>query len=66
MLPLWIEFFEDLKVVRGRSKNTISAYRRDLLLYEDFKKTNKPIGEYYNYLHKKNSPIGLKQEQYQV
>jgi integrase/recombinase XerD len=53
MLPLWIEFFEDLELVRGRSKNTVSAYRRDLLLYEDFKATGKSIGEYYNFLNQK-------------
>lgn len=50
---MWIEFFEDLELVRGRSKNTISAYRRDLLLYEDFKKLSKPVSEYYKFLQKK-------------
>ncbi len=39
MLPMWIEFFEDLEFVRGRSKNTVLSYRRDLELYEDFKKS---------------------------
>lgn len=53
MLKMWVEFFEDLELVRGRSKNTISAYRRDLHLYEDFKKLSRPIGEYYNFLQKK-------------
>ena len=53
MLKMWVEFFEDLELVRGRSKNTISAYRRDLLLYEDFKKLSRPIAEYYNFLQKK-------------
>jgi len=53
MLPMWIEFFEDLEMVRGRSKNTISAYRRDLLLYEDFKKLSRPVTEYYSFLNKK-------------
>lgn len=32
-LPLWIEFFEDLQHVRGRSLNTVMAYRRDLELW---------------------------------
>jgi len=53
MLPMWVEFFEDLELVRGRSKNTISAYRRDLLLYESFKKLSKPLSEYYKFLQKK-------------
>ncbi|MGH1469283.1 MAG: tyrosine-type recombinase/integrase [Bdellovibrionales bacterium] len=52
MLNLWVEFFEDLELVRGRSRNTISAYRRDLLLYEEFKNTSRPIAEYYNFLQK--------------
>lgn len=53
MLNLWVEFFEDLELVRGRSLNTISAYRRDLLLYEEFKKAEKPITDYYNFLNKR-------------
>ncbi len=52
MLKLWVEFFEDLELVRGRSRNTVSAYRRDLLLYEKFKNTLKPITGYYNFLQK--------------
>jgi integrase/recombinase XerD len=32
-LPLWVEFFEDLQHVRGRSLNTVMAYRRDLELW---------------------------------
>ncbi len=51
MLEMWVEFFEDLEFVRGRSKNTVSAYRRDLLLYEEFKKTKKSIGSYYSFLN---------------
>lgn len=36
-LPLWVEFFEDLKLVRGRSGNTIQAYRRDLELWAQYR-----------------------------
>lgn len=36
-LPLWIDFFDDLQHVRGRSQNTIMAYRRDLELFDQFK-----------------------------
>lgn len=53
MLPLWIEFFDDLENVRGRSQNTVSAYRRDLLLYEEFKESKKSISQYYNFLNEK-------------
>ena len=46
-LPLWIEFFDDLQHVRGRSLNTIMAYRRDLELFVEFKKTEKPLSGFY-------------------
>jgi integrase/recombinase XerD len=36
-LTLWVEFFEELQHVRGRSLNTVMAYRRDLELYDQFK-----------------------------
>ena len=52
MLNLWVEFFEDLQQVRGRSRNTVMAYRRDLDLYEEFKNLNKPIGQIYEFLNK--------------
>ncbi len=35
-IPLWIEFFEDLQHVRGRSLNTVMAYRRDLELWAEY------------------------------
>ena len=35
-LELWVEFFEDLEQIRGRSRNTIMAYRRDLELYGEY------------------------------
>lgn len=35
-LPLWIDFFDELQNVRGRSRNTVMAYRRDLELYDRF------------------------------
>lgn len=54
MLPLWIEFFEDLQQVRGRSQNTIMAYRRDLELFADYRQKEKSIAGFYEYmkLHK--------------
>ncbi|RME16328.1 MAG: tyrosine recombinase XerD [Bdellovibrio sp.] len=53
-LPLWVEFFEELQHVRGRSKNTVMAYRHDLELYEEFKQKKSPISFFYNFLKKKN------------
>ncbi len=35
-LAYWVEFFDDLQHVRGRSQNTVMAYRRDLELYDRF------------------------------
>lgn len=52
MLPLWIEFFDDLQHVRGRSLNTIMAYRRDLELFTEFKKTDAAISEFYTFMKK--------------
>ncbi|MFP5519527.1 MAG: tyrosine-type recombinase/integrase [Bdellovibrionia bacterium] len=53
-LPLWIDFFEDLQHVRGRSLNTVMAYRRDLELYQDYQKQN-PKGTvqgFYEFMRK--------------
>lgn len=53
-LEYWVEFFEDLQLVRGRSKNTVQAYRRDLELFEEFKATSyRDISEIYEFLQKK-------------
>lgn len=49
-LPLWTEFFDDLENVRGRSRNTVLAYRRDLELYSDFHETQKPLNLFYEYM----------------
>lgn len=50
MLPYWTEFFEELEFVRGRSKNTIQSYRRDLELYEKFQKQHKDIHYLYAFM----------------
>jgi integrase/recombinase XerD len=49
-LPLWIEFFDDLQHVRGRSQNTIMAYRRDLELYFEYRKKQNSIPGFYEYM----------------
>jgi integrase/recombinase XerD len=49
-LPLWIDFFEDLQLVRGRSLNTVMAYRRDLELFAEFKKQSTQITGFYDFM----------------
>lgn len=52
VLPLWIDFFDDLQNVRGRSQNTIMAYRRDLELFADYRQREKSIIGFYEYMKK--------------
>lgn len=52
-LKLWIDFFEDLQHVRGRSQNTVMAYRRDLELYEEFQATGRELGRFYEFMKAK-------------
>lgn len=49
-LPMWVEFFDELQNVRGRSQNTVMAYRRDLELFMAFKKTSSNIPGFYHYM----------------
>ena len=49
-LDLWVEFFEDLEQIRGRSRNTIMAYRRDMELYEEYIKTSRDIPGFYLFM----------------
>lgn len=50
LLPLWIEFFDDLQHVRGRSLNTVMAYRRDLELYKSFLQKSNRLIEFYEFM----------------
>lgn len=50
LLPLWSQFFEDLQHVRGRSLNTVMAYRRDLELFAEYKKASDSIPGFYDYM----------------
>jgi len=52
-LDYWVDFFDDLEHVRGRSKNTLMAYRRDLDLYDEYSKNSKSISGFYSFLTKK-------------
>lgn len=45
-----IPFFEDLELVRGRSRNTIMAYRRDLDLFEKFYSPTKELSGFYAFM----------------
>lgn len=53
MLKLWVEFFDELQNVRGRSLNTVMAYRRDLEMFEEFRRTHKDIGRIYEFMKKR-------------
>lgn len=48
--PLWIDFFDDLQNVRGRSLNTVMAYRRDLELYNKFILKSKRLIEFFDFM----------------
>lgn len=50
LLPLWVEFFEDLQNVRGRSQNTVMAYRRDLELFAQYRAKESSISGFYEYM----------------
>ncbi len=53
-LDLWTDFFEDLQHVRGRSLNTVMAYRRDLELYDEFRsQSSADMPAFYEFLKKK-------------
>lgn len=51
-LPFWVEFFEDLKNVRGRSQNTILAYRRDLELFSEYLQKNRSMDGVFQFMDK--------------
>lgn len=51
-LPLWIDFFDDLQNVRGRSQNTIMAYRRDLELWGEYRKDGSTVPGFYEFMRK--------------
>ncbi|MCB0422860.1 MAG: tyrosine-type recombinase/integrase [Bdellovibrionales bacterium] len=56
-LDLWVEFFEDLQFVRGRSQNTVMAYRRDLELFDKYMDSHTDLSGIYEFMsHKGLSP----------
>ena len=52
-LPHWVDFFEELQHVRGRSLNTVMAYRRDLEVYEEFLNRHSDVQLLAQFLSKK-------------
>lgn len=52
-LKFWVEFFEELQHVRGRSENTVMAYRRDLELYQEFRQKHSDIALFYEFMRKR-------------
>jgi integrase/recombinase XerD len=54
-MQLWVEFFQDLEHVRGRSRNTILAYRHDIEIYEKYRELSNDMQGFYQYMKK----IGL-------
>jgi integrase/recombinase XerD len=52
-LDYWTEFFEDLQHVRGRSRNTVLAYRRDLELFDTFLQAHKDLNLIFDFMTKK-------------
>ena len=52
-LELWVEFFDDLENIRGRSRNTVMAYRRDLELYVEYSEHSRDIPGFYMFMKKR-------------
>jgi integrase/recombinase XerD len=52
-MQLWVEFFEELEHIRGRSRNTVMAYRRDLELFEEYAASSRDIPGFYLFMKKK-------------
>lgn len=56
-MPYWIDFFDDLQNVRGRSLNTVMAYRRDLELYEKFRQKSDRMIEFFDFMKKEGLSV---------
>lgn len=49
-LRMWIEFFDDLQNIRGRSLNTVMAYRRDLEIWEDYRRAHSDVLGFFEFM----------------
>jgi integrase/recombinase XerD len=47
---MWVEFFDDLQNIRGRSLNTVMAYRRDLELWEEYRRKSQDIPGFFSFM----------------
>jgi integrase/recombinase XerD len=58
-LPWWVEFFDDLQNIRGRSRNTVMAYRRDLELWAQYQASEKnaDVMGFYEFMHKQKLSV---------
>lgn len=56
-LAHWVDFFDDLQHVRGRSQNTVMAYRHDLEIYDEFMQAHSDISRIYEYLSKRKLSV---------
>ncbi|MBL7671884.1 MAG: tyrosine-type recombinase/integrase [Bdellovibrionaceae bacterium] len=56
-IPLWIEFFEDLQHIRGRSLNTVLAYRRDLEFWKAYSDPSHSVMGFYDFLKQQNLSV---------
>ena len=48
------DFLKDLQFHKGRSLNTLKAYKRDLAFFESFQRTGRPLPDFYGFLGRKN------------
>lgn len=57
-LPLWTDFFDDLQNIRGRSLNTVMAYRRDLELWQAYQdQGGKTVPGFYEFMKKQKLSV---------
>lgn len=57
-LTMWIEFFDELQHVRGRSLNTVMAYRRDLELYVEYLNSGSDsVRGFYQYMNQQGLSV---------
>ena len=58
ILPLWVDFFEDLQFVRGRACNTVMAYRSDLDFHSQYlKNLGSSIPGFYEFMKQQNLSV---------
>lgn len=56
-LALWVDFFDDLQNVRGRSLNTVMAYRRDLELWKEYRVAGKTVPGFFEFMKRQKLSV---------